>query len=125
MNQPLRVLIADDNAVFRQGLCRLLASDPEIEVVGEAEDGYAAVEQALACVPDVVLMDIRMPGQSGLEAARQIRQQRPQTRIIVLTAHDSPALRARAQAAGVTAYLTKEVDGSQILRTIHALTQVP
>lgn len=119
MNQPLRVLIADDNAVFRQGLCRLLASDPEIEVVGEAEDGYAAVEQALACVPDVVLMDIRMPGQSGLEAARQIRAKRPQTRIIVLTEYDSTALRAKTDQVGIAAYLTKQVDSSELLKTIH------
>lgn len=119
MNQPLRVLIADDNAVFRQGLCRLLASDPEIEVVGEADDGYAAVKQALACTPDVVLMDIRMPGQSGLEAARQLREQRPQTRIIVLTEYDSTALRAKTDQVGIAAYLTKQVDSSELLKTIH------
>lgn len=119
MNPPVRVLIADDNSVFRQGLCRLLASDPEIEVVGEAEDGYAAVEQALACAPDVVLMDIRMPGQSGLEAARQIRQQRPQIRIIVLTEYDSTALRAKTDQVGIAAYLTKQVDSSELLKTIH------
>jgi DNA-binding NarL/FixJ family response regulator len=123
MNEPIRVLIADDNAVFRQGLCRLLASDPEIEVVGEAEDGIAAVEQALACAPDVVLMDIRMPGQSGLEAARQILVQRPRTRIIVLTAHDSPALRVIASDVGVISFLAKKVDSNQILYAIHASTQ--
>ncbi|MBX7236218.1 MAG: response regulator transcription factor [Caldilineales bacterium] len=119
MNQPIRVLIADDNAVFRQGLCRLLASDPEIEVVGEAGDGYAAVEQALACAPDVVLMDIRMPGQSGLEAARQIWLQRPQIKIIVLTEYDSTALRAKTDQVGIAAYLTKQVDSSELLKTIH------
>ncbi len=119
MKQPIRVLIADDNAVFRQGLHRLLASDPGIEVVGEAEDGVSVVALALACAPDVVLMDVRMPRQSGLEAARQIRKRLPQTRIIVLTAHDSPALRAKAEKAGVAAYLTKEVDSSDLLETIN------
>ncbi len=119
MNRPIRVLIADDNAIFRQGLCRLLASDPGIEVVGEAADGVAAVAQALACNPDIVLMDIRMPRQGGLEAAKQIRAQRPQTRIIVLTEYDSAALRGKAEKAGVAAYLSKQVDSAELFEAIH------
>lgn len=117
----IRVLVADDNAVFRQGLCRLLASEPGIEIVGEAEDGVAAVALTLAHTPDIVLMDIRMPGQSGLEAARQIRAQRPQTRIILLTAHDSPMLRAEAETIGIVAYLAKTIDSETLLRTIFSL----
>ena len=111
----LRLLIADDNPIFRHGLRRLLESEPDLLVVGEAADGREAVELARRLAPDVVLMDIRMPGLDGLDAARQIRTLSPHVRILVLSSYDAPTLRAAAQAAGVKGYLDKSVEDEVIL----------
>lgn len=127
MNQPIRVLIADDNAVFRQGLCRLLASDPEIEVVGEAGDGYAAVEQALACAPDVVLMDIRMPVLDGIEATRQLSARGVRAPVLILTTYGLEEYVYEALRAGAAGFLVKTdpperlLDGVKIVAAGDAL----
>ena len=117
----IRVLLADDNAIFRQGLRRLLETDPEIIVVGEAKDGLDVVYQAERTAPDVILMDIRMPGQNGLDAAQEILARSADVEIIALTNYDTPQLRAAARAAGMHAYLPKSTDAEVLLATIHAV----
>lgn len=106
----MRVLVADDHALLRASLCHLLASAGDMDVVGMSADGAAAVRDVLATGPDVVLMDLKMPGMGGLEAIRQIRRLSPSTRVIVLSAHAGPAERAMAGDLGVDCVLTKDVD---------------
>ena len=121
---PIRILLADDNITFRHGLRKLLESDARVEVVAEVGDGIAVVEQAKGRRPDVVLMDIRMPGQDGLAAAREIRKHCPGVKIVVLTSYDTPALRAQAREAGVSAYLLKAEDAESLLAVV-ATTKTP
>ncbi len=115
---PIRVLLADDNITFRHGLRKLLESDARLEVVAEVGDGIAVVEQAKGRHPDVVLMDIRMPGQDGLAAAREIREHCPDVKVVVLTSYDTVALRAQAREAGVSAYLLKSEDAESLLAVV-------
>ncbi len=85
---PIRILIADDHGIVRGGLRLLLDRQPDIDVVGEAVDGVDALEQALALNPDVCVLDVSMPRMTGLQAARQIRAHRPDTRVLILSMHD-------------------------------------
>ena len=105
MKRQVRVLIADAQGPTRQGLRALLTLFPQVEVVGEAEDGREAVHMVAECQPDVVVMDIQMPVMDGLEATRRIREQWPEVRVIALTMY--PKYRAKAAAAGVGAFLLK------------------
>lgn len=114
----IRVVLTDDNPVFRQGLRKLLESASDVVVVGEAGDGLAVVELVRTCPVDLVLMDIRMPGQDGLAAARQIRTQCPDVRVLVLTSYDTPTLRAEAKTAEVSTYLLKSVGADELLANI-------
>jgi response regulator NasT len=102
-----RILLADDEALIRMGL-RVMLHDLGYEIAGEAADGQEAVEKAAALVPDLVIMDIKMPGMDGLEAARRIVAARP-VPVIVLTAYNQQSLVAEAAEAGVLAYLMKPV----------------
>jgi two-component system response regulator NreC len=108
--RPIRILVADDHAILRQGLVHLLGSVEGLEVVGEAADGAEAVERVLELDPDVVVLDIVMPGMDGIEAARRIRRSHPRTEIVILTAHPSEAYQRRAFEAGARGYLLKDCD---------------
>nr|MBA3281629.1 response regulator transcription factor [Acidimicrobiia bacterium] len=88
VSDAVRVLVCDDHVVFRRGLGRVLETEPDVEVVGEAADTEAAVASALELEPDVVLMDLRMPGGGGIEATNRIRAELPATKVIVLTVSD-------------------------------------
>jgi DNA-binding NarL/FixJ family response regulator len=117
-DHPIRVLIADDHALFRRGLRTVLELDGDIVIVGEADDGMAAVEKAEATVPDIVLMDVRMPGVGGIEACRRIRWAVPETRIIMLTMSDEEDDLFEAIKAGASGYLLKDVPGEEVLAAI-------
>jgi DNA-binding NarL/FixJ family response regulator len=117
---PIRVLIADDHALFRHGLEQALAAEPLIEVVGAAVDGIAAIEQALALAPDVVLMDVRMPGRTGVEAAEQILDARPDAKIVMLTGSDDEQDLFAAVRAGAAGYLLKEVSIEAVAGAVRA-----
>jgi NarL family two-component system response regulator LiaR len=117
----IRTLIADDHALLRQGTAELLNREPDLEVVGEAADGQAAVDLARDLRPDVVLMDIRMPGLSGLEATRRIHDLLPDTRILVLTAYDDDEYVLSLLRAGAHGYLLKT---SPITELTQAIRQV-
>ena len=89
--QPIRIVVADDHPVVRSGLVALLGTIPGLEVAGEADDGDSAVRVAVEREPDVILMDVRMPGTDGIEATRLIKEQVPQCRVLILTMHDDDA----------------------------------
>lgn len=112
--------MADDQAAVRDGLVALLSVTPNVEVVGEAADGAAAVSAAETLRPDVVLMDLRMPGVDGVEATRLIGESAPDVRIVVLTTHADDASILKALRAGATGYLTKESGRAEIARAIEA-----
>ena len=114
----VRVLVADDHAIVRKGICALLATEANIEVVGEAADGQSAIEQAVRLQPDVVLMDLVMPGVDGLEATRQITACRPETRILVLTSFAGVDKIMPAIKAGALGYLLKDSDPEVLVESI-------
>ncbi|WP_323748209.1 response regulator transcription factor [Catenulispora rubra] len=116
----IRVVVADDQAAVRDGLVALLSVTPGVEVVGEAADGAAAVTAAETLRPDVVLMDLRMPGVDGVEATRLIGESAPDVRVVVLTTHADDASILKALRAGATGYLTKESGRAEIARAIEA-----
>lgn len=117
MSPSTRILIADDHAQVRNDLRMVLQLEGGIEVVGEAADGQAAIDQARVLRPDIVLMDLEMPGMNGLEAIREIKKQRL-AQVIVLSVHGYPAAQEAALQAGCDAFLVKGSDFSLIVRTI-------
>jgi two-component system invasion response regulator UvrY len=106
-SRPVRVLVADDHAVFRTSVVRALGVVPDLEVAGVAESGELACQAVLTLAPDVVLIDMSMPGMSGLDATRWIRRESPATRVVLLTAFDGPAIQQAALAAGASGVVTK------------------
>lgn len=115
---PIRILIADDHPVVRSGLKAILASQPDFAIVGEAADGATAVTLYAAEQPDVVLMDLRMPGLDGVAAIAQIRQADTTARILVLTTYDSDADILRALDAGALGYLLKDAPPDDLFRAV-------
>ena len=119
--EAIRVLLVDDHHIVREGLRRVLALDSGIRVVGEAGDGEQAVRQAMALAPDVVVMDLKMPGMDGLTATREIKRRTPDVRIMALTLYEDDFVRL-AMDAGVSGYLLKDSDSDQIalaIRQVH------
>jgi DNA-binding NarL/FixJ family response regulator len=120
--KSITVLLVEDHTIVREGLRALLKAEEDIEVVGEAENGRQAVAFASKLCPDVIVMDVAMPLLNGLEAARQIRQHTPSTRILVLSAHDDPAYVKQAVAIGASGYLVKQAAAEmlpQAIRKVH------
>ena len=115
------MLVVDDHALFRRGLEIVLAQEPDIEVVGEAGDGAEAVVQAADLLPDVVLMDVRMPRRSGIEACTAIKDVVPSARIIMLTISDEEGDLYEAIKAGATGYLLKEISIDEVATAIRAV----
>jgi len=114
----IRLLLVDDHAILRDGLRALLSYYPDVEVVGEAEDGLQAIECVERLAPDVVVMDIAMPGMNGLEASRRIRQSHPETRILVLTQYDDKRYVLPFLRAGVSGYVLKRALGSDLIQAV-------
>jgi len=118
--EQIRVLIADDHPVFRFGLRALLQAEPGFDVVGEATSGEQAMELAAALEPDIILMDINMPGINGIEATRNILRERPNIGVLIITMFDDDTLFAAVR-AGARGYLLKGAEGEETLRAIRAV----
>ncbi len=116
----IRVLLADDHAVLRTGLKLLLSAQPDIEVVGEAVDGGEAMAKARALRPDVVLMDLTMPGIGGSEATGRIKDESPGIKVLVLTMHDDPSYLRQLLKAGASGYILKKSADADLLSAIRA-----
>ena len=117
----IRILIADDHAIVREGLRTLIGSEPGIELVGEAADGVEAVLKARTLQPDVVLMDLVMPRKDGLEAIREIKQENPEIRILVLTSFAEEDQVFPAIKSGAQGYLLKDSSPEELLKAIYAV----
>jgi two-component system response regulator NreC len=113
--------LADDHALVRSGLRALLEAQPDIEVVGEAQDGVAAVEACRRLRPDVVVMDLAMPGRGGINATEDLGQECPQTKVVVLTMHDDDAYVRMARLAGAAGFVLKKSLATELIRAIHAI----
>jgi len=118
---PIRIVIADDHGVLRAGLRALLNSEHDLEVVDEAADGDAAERLALRVKPDVVLLDISMPGPNGIEVARRIKKQLPDTQVLILTVHEDESLLRAALDAGASGYIVKRAVESELINAIRAI----
>ncbi len=118
---PIRVLIADDHALFRRGLASVLDEEPDIDLVGQANDGAEAVTRAGEALPDVVLMDIRMPKTSGIEAARAMKEAAPSARIVMLTISDEEEDLFEAIRSGASGYLLKDIPLDEVADAVRAV----
>jgi DNA-binding NarL/FixJ family response regulator len=124
MNLPkrkMRVVVADDHAVVRAGLRLLIESQPDMEVVSEADDAKAALVQVLALKPDVVLLDITMGGGGGLKALEQIAKAAPETKALILSMHSDPAFVRTAMAGGAAGYVSKRTAHTELLKALRAI----
>jgi DNA-binding NarL/FixJ family response regulator len=121
MSEPLRILVADDSADFREGIAALLASVDGLELVGEAVDGQQAVDRALQLQPDVLLMDLHMPGRNGIEATRDIVAAAPHIAVLVLTMHEDDDSVFSAVRAGARGYLVKGARQAELLRALRTV----
>ena len=120
---PIRVLLVDDHSLFRRGVASLLATERDFEVVGEASDGLRALEMARELMPDVILMDISMPGMNGLEATRLIKADMPYVRIIILSASDGDHDLFEAVKNGAQGYLLKKIDPQALYGTLRGVVR--
>jgi DNA-binding NarL/FixJ family response regulator len=116
---PIRVLLVEDQRILREGLRTILELEPDIEVVGEAENGRLAVSMAALVTPDVVLMDLKMPVMDGVEATRRILAGRAETQVVILTTYDHDSLVLDALRAGAKGYLLKDDPADEMIRAIH------
>ncbi len=117
--KKITVLLAEDHTIVREGLHRMLELDPDLTVIGEAKDGRQAVAMAIELRPDVVLMDIAMPGLNGLEATRQLVKSCPSIRILILTAHNDDAYVQNAVDSGASGFLLKQTSANDVCGAIH------
>ena len=118
--KPIKILLADDHGIVRSGIRMLLESQPDFEVVGEAEDGWEAIQLTERLLPDVVVMDIAMPRLGGLDALCEIRKRTPSVRVLILSIYDREEFFFRAIKAGGSGYILKEGDPEELLMAIRS-----
>jgi two-component system, NarL family, response regulator NreC len=118
---PIRILIADDHGVLRAGLRAMLNAEPDHEVIGEASDGPTALRLAAELSPDVLLLDVSMPGMTGIEVTRQLKKTRPETRVLILTLHEDEGLLQQAIQAGASGYIVKRAVETELMCAIQAV----
>src|SRR5438132_9963236 len=118
----IRVLLVDDHELVRQGIAAMLAKAEDLQIVGEARTGREAVEYARRELPDVILMDVRMPDMDGLEATKKIKEERPRTAVVMLTMHENPAYLREAVRAGAAGYLLKDVSRDELIDAIKQIS---
>ena len=117
----IKTLVVDDNASFRRRVKEVLASEPDIEVVGEASDGQEAIHKARELEPDLVIMDVRMPGTNGISATRQLKEEMQALKIIILTIFDLQEYRDAAISSGASGYVTKKSLITELVPTIKSV----
>ena len=125
ITEPIRVLLADDHTMFRQGLGEMLQTDDGIQVVGQAENGAEAVSLARELAPNVVILDVEMPVMGAQEAMDGLLRLRPRPRIVVVTMHDDPSLVRELLALGASAYLVKSASMNELLSAVHTAAENP
>jgi NarL family two-component system response regulator LiaR len=118
----IKVLVADDHAVLREGICALLAHYEGVTVVGQASNGAQTIEQVGSLQPDIVLMDVSMPGMDGLEATREIKTRWPKTRVVVLTQHENEEYVFPLLKAGASGYVLKKAGGDELVEAIRVVS---
>ncbi len=118
---PIHILIADDHGVLRAGLRALLNAEPDLEVIAEASDGNDVLRLANELRPDLVLLDISMPGPGGVEVTRRLKEALPELRVLILTAHEDESLLREAVQAGAAGYIIKRAVESELINAIHAV----
>jgi len=123
MAEPIRVLIVDDHAVVRSGIRLLLSQEPDIEPVGEAGTGREAIFEARALKPDVILMDVVMPDQTGLEALPTLVREHPETKVLLLSMQDDPRYVQEAFAAGASGYVLKEAADAEVVAAVREVAR--
>ena len=123
MSRRMRVLLADDHRIVRDGLKAILEAQPDIEVVGEAASGQEASEQVAKLKPDIVIMDLAMPGMNGIEATRQIKQHNPDVKIMALTMHDSDEYFFQVINAGASGYFVKGGSSAELVSALRTVGQ--
>jgi two-component system, NarL family, response regulator NreC len=119
--RTLRVFLADDHVVLREGMALLIATQPDMQVVGQAGDGHTVLAQALACQPDVVVMDVSMPELNGIQVTAQLRQAAPQTQVVALTRHAEAGYVQQMLQAGAQGYILKQAGGQELIDAIRTV----
>lgn len=119
--RPIRLLLVDDHPVVREGLRSCLAAHPQLQIIGEATSGEAALRQAVRLQPDLVLMDINLPGITGLEATARLRQFAPAAKVLILTMHDRREYAAQATQCGARGYVLKDASPAELVQAIEAV----
>lgn len=122
-NKPIRLLLIDDHAVVRSGLRMLLEAQPNMEIVGEADSGANGVAEARRLLPDIVLMDVEMPGMNGIEATRQIKRLCPETAVLALTMYEDEQYFFEMLKAGASGYVPKRAAPGELVTAIHTISQ--
>jgi DNA-binding NarL/FixJ family response regulator len=117
----MRIFLADDHVMIREGLALLINEQADMEVIGQAGDGHATLRETQSCQPDVLILDISMPGTSSALVAAQLRQECPNTKIVVLTRHGEPGYVRQMLQAGAHGYVLKQADGLELLKAIRAV----
>jgi two-component system response regulator NreC len=120
---PTRILIADDHGILRAGLRALLNAEPDLEVVGEAVDGNEVLRLTRSLQPDIVLMDVSMPGGGGIKATQQLKELHPDVRVLILTVHEDTELLHEAIKTGAAGYIIKRAVESELVNAIHAVSR--
>lgn len=121
MHARIKIIVAEDNAVFRENLAKLLADEPDMEIIGRAGDGDEALKLTKELLPDVVLMDIGMPGLNGIGATRLIHKDLPGVRVIVLSAHSSKSFIKEMFTAGASGFLPKECEYDELINAVRVV----
>jgi two-component system response regulator NreC len=121
IDMKMRILLADDHTILRAGLKMMLNAQPDMEVVGEAQDGRQSIYEAQRLHPDIILMDITMPDMNGIEATRQIKKLLPEAKVLMLTMHENDEYVFQALRAGASGYLLKEAADTDLIRALHVV----
>lgn len=121
MGTRIRILLADDHTILRAGLRMMLNAQPDMEVIGEAQDGRQAINTTMNLQPDIVLMDITMPDMNGIEATKQIKRVAPEVKVLVLTMHENDEYVFQALRAGASGYILKEAADTELITALHVL----